>query len=439
MASRPLRRQLDLLRHASSFRLLFSAALGSGIGTWLATIALTVDVYDKTHSASWVSALMIAAFVPTIFVGLALGSMVDRLSRWGLMISADVVRCGIFLALPFIDSALVIVALAGLAGFANAFFRPAVLAGVPNLVADEDVTAANALLVSSEYAAISIGPIAGGALVAAFGTAPAYWLNAATFLLSAALIARIPRTELQSEQSLSRGHLRDIRDGVAVVVGSRPLLTVLAAMNIIVIAQAFINVSEIVLAKVSFHSGSLGFGLLWTGSGIGLIAGSVLCERLVERFGVRRVYPWSLVVFAAGIGAAAISPNVWVAAVFMVVSGLGNGPVVVSNITLVQRGAPDRVRGRAFTLIMSTNFVVLGSALAVAGPLTDAFGARVLYGVSAGALVIAAVVAHLLIRGVGVGDVDEEGVSDALTNVELLPLPAGEAAVGDAPAELTRD
>ena len=56
----------------------------------------------------------------------------------------------------------------------------------------------------------------------------------------------------------------------------------------------------------------------------------------------------------------------------MVLAGFGNGGAVVANITLVQRGAEDRVRGRVFTLLMSVNYAVLGVAFVVAGPVTNA-------------------------------------------------------------------
>ena len=73
----------ELLRRNRGFRLLFVATLGSLLGTWLATIALTVDVYDQTHSGTWVSALLIAVFLPTVVVGVAVGPLLDRLSRRG--------------------------------------------------------------------------------------------------------------------------------------------------------------------------------------------------------------------------------------------------------------------------------------------------------------------------------------------------------------------
>ena len=69
-------------------------------------------------------------------------------------------------------------------------------------------------------------------------------------------------------------------------------------------------------------------------------------------------------------------PNVWVAAVSVAVAGTGNG-AVVCNALLVQRGAPDELRGRAFTLLMSSNYVVLGIGMIAAGPLTDELGRTV--------------------------------------------------------------
>ena len=108
---------------------------------------------------------------------------------------------------------------------------------------------------------------------------------------------------------------------------------------------------------------------------------------------------------ALGIGAAAASPNVWVAAVCVVVSGVGNGIAVVCNALLVQRGAPDRLRGRVFTVLMSSNYVVLGFGMVAAGPLTNHFGARWVWGGSACLSALAALVGYGLARGIREVDV----------------------------------
>jgi MFS family permease len=399
--SRSFRRQSDLLRRASGFRLLFAATFTSGLGTWIAVIALTIDVYDRTGSASWVSALLIADFLPAVAIGLLLGPLIDRLSRRRIMIAADLARVGIFVLLPFAGSAGQIVALAACAGFATGFFRPASYAGLPNLVVADDLPAANSLLRGGEYLSWTLGTALGGVIVAAWGPDPAYYVNAVTFLASALLIVRIPGRLLQAAAAVSRGHWRDVADGFSVVFHSRVLLAVFFAWNLVMLTNAGINVAEVVLATVVFDGGDLGFGLMWAASGLGLLIGSLWAPRWLELRGTLFVYVGALTLMGFGAFTAALSPNVWVALPCMAIGGVGNGAAVVYNSLLVQRGAPDRLRGRAFTVIMSTNFALLGLGMAVAGPLTDTFGARQVFAVSAACAAMGAVVGFLFLRSAG--------------------------------------
>jgi MFS family permease len=389
---------LALVRDNQSFRRLFVAALGSGVGTWFATVALQIDVFARTHSTTWVGALLIANLLPTVVVGFLLGSFVDRLERRRLLIAADLIRGAVFVAMPFVGSASRIVVLALIAGFATAFFRPAVLAGLPNTVGEAELAQANGLLQSADFLTTAIGPILGAVLVAATGPGTAYIANAASFLFSAALLIGIPARLLQSEQSLSRGHLADMREGLSVVIRSPALLTVLVTFTIVMVPAAFLNVAEIALAKDALNAGSIGFGLLWTASGVGLVVGSTTAPRVMTRVGIRSTYPLAIVVFGIGMAASGAAPNIWIAFATMIVSGLGNGVLVVSNITLVQNGAPDRVRGRVFTTIISLNFVVSALSMAGAGPLTSALGARWTYEIGAAVMTAAAVSAVLLAR-----------------------------------------
>src|SRR5919108_3390684 len=112
---------LGLLGREQSFRRLFLATLGSGAGTWLALVALEVDVFVRTGSSSWVAGLLIADLLPTFAIGILVGPLIDRLSRRGLMIVADLVRLAAFVALAFTTSATQIVALATVAGVATGF------------------------------------------------------------------------------------------------------------------------------------------------------------------------------------------------------------------------------------------------------------------------------------------------------------------------------
>ncbi len=401
------RRQFTLLERAPAFRSLYLATLASNLGTWIAVVALTVDVYDRTHSAKWVSALLIVDFLPAVAIGLVLGPLVDRLSRRRLLIAADLARLAVFVGLAFTTSAGQIVALAAVAGFATGFFRPAVLAGLPNLVEDADLSDANSMLRSVEYVGWTLGTLLGGVIAATSGPHLAYWLNAGSFFVSALLILRIADSLLQSAKAESRGYWRDVTDGFAVVFSSRALVAVFFSWGLVMWANAGVNVAEVVLAKATFHSGSFGYGVLWVGTGVGMIAGSLYASTWLEQRSVSFVYGASIALMAFGVVAAGLSPDVWVAAACLVLAGSGNGAAIVCNGLLVQRGAPDHLRGRALTTIMSATFAMLGIGMAVWGPITDAIGARWVFGAAAFFAFAGAVVGRELTRGVSMAGTAE--------------------------------
>src|SRR3954452_20010405 len=237
------------------FRNLFLAKLASSAGNLLATVALIIDVQTRTDSGPWVAAVVIVEFLPTIFVGLLLGPLLDRLERRSLMVAADAVRVGVFVALPFAPNAATVVGLAAIAGLATGFFRPAVYAGVPNLVPDEELPRANALLQGVENLSWAIGPLVGGVLTAAAGPSAAYAINAASFVVSIVLVVRIPPRLLQSQRALSRGHWRDLRDGFSATLHSPSMQAVLVAWGIASLPAVAPNFSHLFLAMQLSSSG----------------------------------------------------------------------------------------------------------------------------------------------------------------------------------------
>jgi MFS family permease len=393
-----LSRQRDVLRASRSFRLLFTSVLVSGLGTWLAVVALSVDVWDRTHSGVWISALLIADFLPAVAIGLLLGPLVDRLSRKRLLVGADLLRIAAFVLLALAVRPWQIVALAFLAGVATGFARPAAYAGLPNLVDEEMLPRANSLLRTAEQLTITIGTLLGGIVVAASGPDLAYSLNAASFLGSAALLLRIPGTLLQRGRIESHGHWRDVAEGIQLVRRSRTLMAVLVSWNLAMLAIALGNVSEIVLVKVSFNAGDFGFGLMWAASGLGAVIGALFVSSVLERRSMTAIYGVAIGLMAFGYVAAAVSPNVWVAVWCVLIGGVGNAGALVCNTLLVQRGAPDHVRGRAFTLIMGSNFAVLGIGMAAAGVLVNEVGPRWVWGIAGGLAAVAALTGHAMLR-----------------------------------------
>jgi len=113
------------------------------------------------------------------------------------------------------------------------------------------------MLRSIEYVGSTVGTLIGGIVVAASGPHLGYWLNAASFLVSAVLIVGIAASLLQTEKAESRGYLQDVRDGFSVVFNSRALMAVFIAWNLVMLSNAGVNVAEVFLAKVSFNAASM--------------------------------------------------------------------------------------------------------------------------------------------------------------------------------------
>ena len=390
--------RLSPLRRNPGFALLFWATAGSAVGTYLAALALSVDIFDRTGSGAWLAALLIADFLPIVVIGITLGPLVDRLSRRRLMILSDLVRAITFVALPFVERPGLIVALAAVNGVATGFFRPAAWAGFPNLVPEQDREQATSLLSTAEHVAWTLGPVLAGGLLALSGTDVAYWVNAATFLLSAALVARIPAASLRSDEPITKGHWDDLRAGIGLVFHSRPLLTVLVAWNVSALATAFVNVAEVPLVKDDLGGGNVGLGLLVGATGVGLVVGSFFAATALERIGMRALYAGSLLVMAVGFGVASVSPTVAVAAVLAAFATIGNGAAIVCNQLLVQAGAPDAMRGRALAVLMSTYYGVLGIAMAGGGLLVDQTSARLAWAVAGAVYLLSTVLAFVLTR-----------------------------------------
>jgi len=329
--------RLNLLRRGQHFRLLFLASAGSAFGTYLAAVALTLNIFALTGSGTWVAALLVADFLPIVVIGLVLGPLVDRFQRRRLMVAADLVRAAVFCALPFVNTASALVALAAVSGIATGFFRPAVYAGVPNLVSDDDdLTEANSLLIGVENLAWVVGPVLAG----------------------------------------------------------------------VIVGNAAVNVSEVVFATESLDAGSTGFGILVAASGVGLTIGSFATPIVMGSLGLHRLYVFAIALMAVGWGFAAAAPGLWVAVPLVVLATVGNAMAIVCNQVLIQRGSPDRLRGRAIAVLMSTTYATMALAMAAAGLLVNEFGGRVVWALAGGVYVLGAIVAVAMMRRLPVSATD---------------------------------
>ncbi len=409
------------------YRNLLLARLISSLGTWTAFFAVRIALYNQTSSAWWVSILLFCELVPGVILGIAVGPLIDRWPRKRMMILSDLGGAACFGALPFVHSPAGICAVSALAGFAAAFFRPGCYASVPNLVGDDSIVAANALLQGSENLATLMGPVLAGVGIALFGSSIVYSINAISFVVSALLLVRI-HGRLQSSivARIGRTHWREVKAGLALVRDDQHLSSIFLIWSWATLAYTGINVAEIVLTTDAYGAGNVGFGVFVAFSAAGILLGNVVAFWFIERLTVYGGYRTSFLVTAAGVAICAVSPNLAIGCIGAVVFGVGNGIGLVCNVTLIQQVVSDERRGQIFAVLGSLvqAFTLIGTL--AAGPITESVGPRMMWGISSALLVVGylnAVIVSSVRRRPG-GFSPEEPV-------DLLPLEVGSEIPGN--------
>src|ERR1700730_739060 len=363
-----------------SFRLLWIGQAVSYFGDTMNTAGLAIMLYVLTRSASVVALGLIAKALPTIIFGLIAGPLVDGLNRQRLMIMADIVRAILTITIPFFG----LVWLPGvfiavfLVATASAFFNPAKQAIIPHLVPGRLLVRANSLISSSEKTMELLGYSLAGIIAAAVSWIPLFLVDAATYLISAVSLLGGPDIAARSRaRTLHLG--RDIAEGAKFVIGNGVLRSTMALTLVATVFFGMTTTILVVMAYGPLHAGAGGYGLIEAAIGAGAIVGAIIAAGLLNRVRAGAL----LLAGVAGVGIANVlvgfSQSLVLTLVFLLFGGILNIVYYVPVISVTQREAPDRVRGR----VMSTRFLLVQAGyltgMAAAGPLSDRLGAPLVF------------------------------------------------------------
>lgn len=384
-----------------AFLTVLGARIVSELGTWLAYVALIVAAYDRSHSGRWVSLLLLAQMVPVIFAGFLLTPLLDRLNRKYVIVAAELTGGAAFAALSLTRSVWPLLMVAAIDGAASSVFTPGLNAALPNLVSDDRLPQANALVRTVESGAMLGGPALAGVLVAGFGVDAAFLMNAVSFAASAALFATISSARLQEDaDGFDAAKARGLRIVVRQLRLFRPpaLRALLVSWTLASSAWVSVNVCEVILAKRVFGMGTTGYGILAAGSGAGLLVGSVLSGWLCSRFRPFPIYGYALSGAGTCLLGVGLAPSFASALLLFSLGAVGNIVAWSALQLLLQRSFSDRVMGQAFGVLHSVSFSISIVALVGSGAAVDRVGARVLVGAAGGLAAAAAVVAVLVAK-----------------------------------------
>jgi predicted MFS family arabinose efflux permease len=397
------------------YALIWSAGLVSDTGDWLLMIALPLFAFGATGSALGASTVFLVELVPMLLLGTFLGVLVDRWDRRRTIIVTALLQALALLPLlaASADRMWIVYTVAAVEAVLGAVINPARQALVPSLVEPDQLARGNALIAVSDSIARLVGSPLGGIAFAAGGLPGVVIADAATFLVTAVLVACMRRhpvpvaaREAADAETpaivAERRLLREWAEGLALIGRSGTLRTLAAITALGSVSQGLFLVLFIVYVTQDLGAGDAGVGLLRGVQAIGGVLGGLLSGMLVRRlsprmlvgggylvFGLLSLVTWNLAPFTTALG---------VYAGLFIAMGIPAVATATGEITLVQTGTPPHVLGRVIAAMTTVAGAAQGVGLLAGGLLAERFDVVAILDGQAALYLLCGVIAMLALR-----------------------------------------
>ncbi|MET9022981.1 MFS transporter [Actinopolymorpha sp. NPDC004070] len=386
------RHSLAPLRHRR-FRYFLGARFSTLLGSAIAPIAVAFAVLDLTHSPSALGMVLAARTIPMVVLVLFGGVLADRIRRDVVLLTANLLCFGTqslaaILLLTGTADIWQIAAIEAVNGAAAAFTFPALQGLMPQLVDRTELQQANALNGLSRNITMIGGGAVGGALVGFLGPGWGLAVDAVTFGVAAVLISRLRLARVPREPQQRSSTWTDLRVGWQEFVSRRWVWVIVAAFSVFnAVTAGAVQTLGPVIADETF--GRVGWGLVQSAGGVGLVVGALV----MLRWRPRR----PLVVGMLGCGVAVIellvlglSPTLAPLLAIGFLVGVGTDLFGIGWETALQEHVPTERLSRVASYDMLGSLVAVPVGQLTAGPLAAVFGASDV--VVGGAVVLAVVV-----------------------------------------------
>ncbi len=366
-----------------NFRYLWLAQSASVVGDNIVLVALALFVVERFHSTTDLG-LVLAAHAFSLVAFLLIGGVLaDRLPRHRVMIATDLVRFALHTLLAvliFAHSVSIweLLVIEVLFGAAEAFFRPAANGVLPQTVVEEDIQQATAITTMSNNVAEFAGPALATALVLGAGAGWAFALDAATFLLSAALLTRVRARVRELQPTVeapapAAGMWSELRAGAREVRSRAWVWVTLATFSVALfcgLAPWFVLGPAI--ARQQYGHLSV-YGVIETSIGLGTVIGSIVGIGWRPRHPMRMamfaavVWPPAAILYATGVTLALVIPAT-------VLAGVGIALFDVWWMTALAERIPPQSLSRVSSYDWMVSYALLPFGFLLAGPLASQLG-----------------------------------------------------------------
>jgi len=415
-----------------NFVLLWLAQCVSAAGDTFSFLAIAIridNIYaDPGSSARALSLVLIAYALPVLIIGIFAGTLVDRWDRKWVMIGSDLARAALAPAFLFLKTSAdlpLAVGAAFLLAATSVFFYPARTALLPVIVEKDQLMTANGWMQVGNTIARLSGPILAGIVVARWGTNIAFWVDAASYLISAAFVIGIVgvTTRIVAGMDQKRSAWKDLAEGIRFALSSRLIKGITFGIAVGMLGLGALNVLFVPFLRHIFGVSAEALGGIQAAQGAGMLIGGLILGSLGRKLSPLSVAIAGMILLGLGVGLFGLAPVYSVALIAAPIIGFSIAPINASLQTLLQRGVPQEMLGRAGSVmdmsISLANIVSMG----LAGLLGAAIGLRQVFLGGGVLIILGGLIMGGLLRGEESEIRKEEG-SDRMSVIKDVKVPA---------------
>ncbi|HVS94243.1 MAG TPA: MFS transporter [Mucilaginibacter sp.] len=363
-----------------NFVLYFIGRAVSQFGTWMQRTAVIWVVYTITHSAFWIGVTIFAEQFPSFLFSFWGGVAADRYDRFKVIQTTQLTSIiqAVLLAIIVLTghtSVWAILALSVILGIINAFDVPARQSLFNEIIADP-ADLSNALSLSTATASLAqlLGPALSGIILAAFGAATCFFVNAASFVGVMVSLALMDRPFYQSKTS-NKKVIRDFAEGLAYIWKTPSIGLIILMLSIVSLLVLPYNTVLPVFAKVIFNGNAKTFGYITSFISAGAVAGTIFLASRKPGTHMRRILFVSTVIMGVGMIFFSQFKNFPLAMFFAALTGFGSiAQFTVCNIVVQSESAPQ-MRGRAIGILLMAIFGMMPLGSVIVGAVSERLGA----------------------------------------------------------------
>ena len=355
---------LRALNHPD-YRRFYIGQVVSQVGSWMQSVGQAWLVLQLTGSPLKLGLIGTLQFAPVLLFSVFTGALADRLPKRRVLLATQIgiaslaLTLGLLVRFGHVEYWHVCV-LATILGCVNTLDMPTRQSFVAELVSKDDIVNAVALNSAAFNTARIVGPVAAGLLIARFGVAIAFLLNALSFTLVIAALIRM-RTEGRPRETHGTTMLADVGEGLRYAFRVRYIRLLLLLLFVVSITVFNFSVYVPLLARTVLHVDAAGFGFLMAAVGVGAVMGALTLGSLRQ---AQLALPTVLVSGFVACGGLVVMSTVTrfaVAMPMLFLIGVSSIMLVASCNTALQLTAPDKLRGRVmslYTLIFGGSFPI---------------------------------------------------------------------------------